>query len=72
MFKHKQLKSRATQLACSLCLLVLLNVTAYSLSESDYHKHVKQAVTALDTLAQSDETESITSFSQRDAETASA
>ena len=36
---------------------------------SEYHHHLRQAITALDTASQSDETESAAAYGVRDAET---
>jgi uncharacterized protein DUF4129 len=56
------------------CLVVVLLVLfpasfANAISLSQYHQHVRQAVTALETLSQSDENESVTAFEARDGET---
>jgi hypothetical protein len=53
--------------AAAFVLLLASAVAAISLSE--YHKHVQQGVTALDTVAQSQETESETAYYARDIET---
>jgi len=50
-------------------LLVLCASTVEAIPISDYHKQIRQAVTALDTLTQSDETESEAAYGARDAET---
>jgi len=50
-------------------LVFLLAITAPAIPISDYHNHVRQAVTSLDTLAQADETESVNGYAARDAET---
>jgi hypothetical protein len=54
-------------LAISALLFIAFPAAAVSLSE--YHQHIKQAVTALNNLSQRDETETATAYSQRDAET---
>src|SRR5256885_779469 len=50
-------------------LLALGADTVRAISITEYQKQIRQAVTALDTLAQSDETESEAAFAARDAET---
>jgi len=54
-------------LIAGLALVLPLPVNAIPVSQ--YHKHISQAVTALDSLAQSDENESSSSYSVRDVET---
>lgn len=51
-------------------LALVLSAPAHAIPVSEYHKHITQAVTALDSLAQSDENESPISYSVRDVETA--
>jgi hypothetical protein len=53
--------------AGTVLLLLAQNTSAVSLS--DYHKRVHQAVTALDSLSQSDETESAADYETRDVHT---
>ena len=53
-------------------LLFLLAPPARAISLSEYHRQIKQAVTALDTLAQSDETETVYDYARRDDETVEA
>ena len=68
---------RQQRLVCNLALRIFLLVNLVLLSANaaraipvkEYHKHLKQAVTALDTLQQSDETESAVSYAARDVET---
>ena len=50
-------------------VVLLLASVAHAISRSEYHQHIKQAVTALDTLSQTDENESVTAFEARDTET---
>jgi hypothetical protein len=50
-------------------LLLFLAVVSHAIPVSEYHKHIKQAVTALDTLAQSDENESAIAYATRDDQT---
>jgi hypothetical protein len=50
-------------------LLALCTTTVRAISVAEYQKQIRQAATALDTLAQSDETESEAAFGARDAET---
>ena len=49
-------------------LVLFLATAAHAIPVSEYHQHIRQAVTALDTLAQSDETESATTYAVRDVE----
>src|SRR5687768_2338535 len=51
-------------------LLVLLTpAAAKAISIAEYHAKIRQAVTALDSLAQSDETENTSDYATRSAET---
>lgn len=50
-------------------LALVLSTPAHAIPVGEYHKHLTQAVTALDSLAQSDENESSLSYSLRDVET---
>ena len=50
-------------------LVVFLVTAAPAIPLSEYHQHIRQAVTALDTLAQADQTESVIAYAARDAET---
>lgn len=50
-------------------VLVFLALPVQAIPLSEYHRHIKQAVTALDTLAQSDETEDATAYAGREAQT---
>jgi len=52
-----------------ISLLLSVAVAAHATSLNDYHKRMKQAVTALNTLAQSDETETTTAYYERTAQT---
>jgi hypothetical protein len=52
-----------------LNLILILASTALAIPVREYHQHVRQGVTALATLAQSDETESATAYAARDTET---
>ena len=79
MVKHKRLlqserqASFARRFAMRLCftvsLAMVLSAPAHAIPLKEYHKHLKQAVTALDSLGQSDEEESPISYSVRDVET---
>jgi hypothetical protein len=53
--------------AGAVILLLAQSVSAVSIS--DYHHRIRQAVTALDSLAQSDENESVDTYSLRDVQT---
>src|SRR4030095_6391831 len=78
MIKRKQLlklrcqssqASLAARLSFIVCLVLLSSSAAMAIPSSEYHKHIQQAITALDTVSQSDETESETAYGVRDAET---
>lgn len=49
----------------ALLLLVPVTANADSISAADYHKNVERAVTALDTLQQTEETEDVSSYENR-------
>jgi Domain of unknown function (DUF4129) len=49
----------------ALLLLVPVNANANSISAADYHQNLERAVTALDTLRSSDETETASSYENR-------
>jgi ABC-type multidrug transport system fused ATPase/permease subunit len=53
-------------------LLILFAATAQAIPLSTYHREIKQAVTALDTLAQTDETETPEDYTRREGETIAA
>lgn len=53
----------------AVSIVLLATAEALAIPVNDYHQHIRQAVTALDTLAQSDETESAEAFDARDDET---
>lgn len=59
----------AAQSLLTVSLLLALCQTVTAIPLSDYHKRIRQAVTALDTLALPDENESVTAYAARDAET---
>lgn len=59
----------AARFVLAVSLVLLSTAAVLAIPASDYHKHIQQAVTALDTLAQSDEIESETAYGARDAET---
>lgn len=50
-------------------LLIFLAIPVQAIPLSEYHRHIKQAVTALDTLVQSDETEDTTAYAARETHT---
>ena len=56
----------------ALLLLVPVTANAGSISAADYHKNVQRAVTALDSLHQTDETEDVAAFERRFNETIAA
>jgi hypothetical protein len=51
------------------CLLLFIASATAAIPLTDYHKHIKQAVTALNTLSYADETETETEFGEREIET---
>jgi hypothetical protein len=59
----------AARIFFAVNLLLFLAAVAHGIPVSEYHKHIRQAVTALDTLAQSDENESTIAYAARDEET---
>ena len=59
----------AMRLFFIVSLALVLSTPAHAIPVNEYHKHITQAVTALDSLAQSDENESPNSYSVRDVET---
>lgn len=59
----------AMRLFFTVSLVLVLSAAAHAIPVNEYHKHLKQAVTALDSLGQSDEDESALSYSVRDVET---
>jgi len=79
MVKRKQLlqSERQANFACrfamrlffTVSLAMVLSAQAHAIPVTEYHKHLNQAVTALDSLGQSDENESAISYSVRDVET---
>jgi hypothetical protein len=50
-------------------LVLILSSAARAIPAGEYHKHIQQALTALATVAQSDESESPTAYGVRDADT---
>jgi len=50
-------------------LVLITTAVAMAIPAGEYHKHIQQALTALDTVAISDENESETAYGLRDAET---
>ncbi|HUS09056.1 MAG TPA: DUF4129 domain-containing protein [Pyrinomonadaceae bacterium] len=63
--KHR----RGLRIIFAASLLLLSAAVTEAIPLSEYHQHIKQAVSALNTLAQADETESATEFVERDVET---
>ena len=59
----------ATRLFFMVSLALIQSAPTPAIPISDYHKHLTQAVTALDSLGQSDESETPASYSVRDDET---
>ena len=58
-----------TRLFCIVGLALIVSASAHAIPVSEYHMHLTQAVTALDSLEQSDENESPNAYSARDIET---
>lgn len=79
MTKRKRLFQNESQALCAqrfaarfvfaVSLVLLSSPAAMAIPAGEYHQHIQQAVTALDTLAQSDETENETAYGAREAET---
>jgi hypothetical protein len=59
----------AVRLCLAGALLLLLALAVYATPVSEYHKRISQAVTALDSLVQSDEIEDAVAYEKRRAET---
>jgi hypothetical protein len=59
----------AMRLFFTVSLAMVLSAQAHAIPVKEYHKHLNQAVTALDSLGQSEEDESAISYSVRDVET---
>src|SRR5258705_7849684 len=59
----------ALRLFFSVSLAMVLSAQAQAIPVKEYHKHLNEAVTALDSLGQSEEDESAISYSVRDVET---
>jgi uncharacterized protein DUF4129 len=62
-------RPRALRFLFAGTVLLLLAQAVYAIPVSNYHRRIGQAVTALDSLAQSDETESVTLYEMRDTQT---
>jgi hypothetical protein len=62
-------RRRAVRFLFAGTVLLLLAQAVSAIPVSDYHKRIRQAVTALDSLAQSDETESVAAYDTRDVQT---
>ena len=73
LLQHERQTDFALRLAArflfAVNLVLFLATAAHAIPVSEYHQHIRQAVTALDTLAQSDETESVIGYAARDVET---
>lgn len=71
MVEHRPFPERRFSLRIIFVTSLLLFSPAVTgaIPLSEYHQHIKQAVTALNTLAQVDETESAAEFVEREAET---
>jgi hypothetical protein len=59
----------AARFVFAVSLVWLLSSAVHAIPVNEYHQHIRQAVTALDTLAQSDENESVAAYDARDTET---
>src|SRR6267142_4333185 len=79
MTKRKRLSKNDSQHLFAQCfvarmvfagsLVLITSAVAMAIPAGEYHKHIQQALTALDTVAISDENESETAYGLRDAET---
>jgi hypothetical protein len=68
----KQTGSLLRRIALAAFVLLIIVVPAHAISFDEYQDQVKRAVTALDSLAQTDEEESAFDYAQRSAETVQA
>jgi len=59
----------AMRLFFMVSLALILSASVHAIPSSEYHQHLTQAVTALDSLGQSDENESANAYAIRDVET---
>lgn len=70
LLRHAFLSPRnALRFLFAVTVLLLLAHVVAAVSLSNYHTRIHQAVTALDSLAQSDETESVAGYETRDVQT---
>lgn len=58
----------AVRYAFAFCVLLFLSSASSATPLGEYHRRIKQAVTALDTIAQSEAVESVSAYSARDVE----
>ena len=63
------IRRRALRFMFAGTVLLLLAQAVSAIPVSNYHRRIRQAVTALDSLAQSDETESTAAYETRDVQT---
>ena len=59
----------AARFLFGVSLLFFPSAAANAIPVSEYHQHIRDAVTALDSLAQAEESESVTTYAARDADT---
>src|SRR4030095_2649719 len=69
MMTTKRVSPYRFHLSCLGLLLILCATTTRAISVSEYQQHVKQSITVLDTLTQSDEDETDSAFQRRFANT---
>jgi hypothetical protein len=67
--RHKLFALRCVLRLLTPCLLIIFVSQVHAVSMKEYHAHVRQAVTALDSMAQVDETEDAAAYASRRAET---
>jgi hypothetical protein len=68
----EKLGGRSVKLYLAATVLLIVAATAQAIPVSSYHREIKQVVTALDTLAQTDETETAEDYARREDETIAA
>ncbi|HEY5885488.1 MAG TPA: hypothetical protein VIT88_12425, partial [Pyrinomonadaceae bacterium] len=64
-----QSKNLVRRTAVLVLAYLVFAVPVYAISLDEYREHVKRTITALDSLAQTDEEESTENYAQRSAET---
>lgn len=66
---RSQSSSLAARFALSVCLILISTSVAAAIPASEYHQHIQEAITALNTVSRSEATETATAYGVRDAET---